>query len=273
MNIRTIFESRDLTKLLEEDVELRNIINVNINDDRSSQIKKFSKLWYKAYRFNEPDSYYVLAFYYLFGIGTEKDLGMFVASLKKAAILKHIKSILLLIKLYLFDVYLKYDEDKIIELLERLFKCVDDGELVKYENHIMFLIYLYQKQEQGKKAALSTVIKYKLVDKVTSSNEIEVFETTFTFPEEFKGELKNQLQRNQKINKIKTKLLKDNYQAIDELLELLNPDAPEDNYQALVDTYNQIKSAKSQKTIEQYRDTIIKIISCITSFKVYSDDE
>ena len=129
MNNLNSFESKELITLLNGDSSFESLIadiNTVLKEDYSSQVKRFKKMWYKAYRFNEPESYYTLAFYYLFGIGTEKDAGKFIASLKRAASLKHIQSILFLAKLYLFGIYLKHDENKAIEYLEKLLKSVDD---------------------------------------------------------------------------------------------------------------------------------------------------
>lgn len=272
MNNTNSFESKELITLLNGDPELESQINIiydTSKEDYSSQVKRFKKMWYKAYRFNEPESYYVLSFYYLFGIGVEKDAGKSIASLKRAANLRHIPSLLLLAKLYLFGVYLKHDENKAIEYLGKLLKFIDDEETDKYINHILLLVYLYQKQDETKNKAFSLIIKYKLIDKVIESKEIEVISIRFEIPEEFKEELNNQLSRIQQINKIKTKISKDNYDAIEELLNILNKDVPEDNYDALVGVYKSIKNCKTEKSKSQYKETVIKIINCITNFKVY----
>ena len=239
-----------------------------LKKDYAYQTKQFKRIWYLANRFEEPEAYYNLALLYLLGIGTEKNMDMMVASFKRAANLNHIKSILLVAKLYLYGLCLESNYQKVTIYLQKLFKLITSEDGKKYNNYIYLLIYLLSLESY--ETSIEFVIKNDLVNLIRGIRTFEFDGVEYELSEEYNKALLDLYSKHNKIINIKNRITKThNLELVKELIKLLDEDNPKHNVNKLRELESRLPVKEGSNKALELENLLVEIINCILKFKEY----
>lgn len=263
MNILKTTEFRNL--ILDSDYEE---VSSLLKQDSSYQNKQFKRIWYLSLRFEDPKSYYIMGLYYLFGIGTIKDIGMAVASFKRAANLNDIKSLILVTKLYLFGIYLETNYTKATIYLEKLYRLITPEDGNKYNNYIFLLVYLLSLDSL--ETSIEFVIKNNLISIINRTHKVEFDGIEFELDDRYHEELNKALENYKKITNIKNKIIKAHkLELVSDLIKILDENNPKHNIKKLreIEASLPLKEGSSKALAQE--TLLIEVINSILRFQEY----